>query len=560
MVRVRLAYGIVASLISRSSQYRQVAARGRSTGLLPCELSWPAQPGQTIRPRLVSPAPLLSLPPDEIVRRQLGAGVKLRRSARPRIHPAGARFAFEPGWCHGGSVVGRHRLLGVSSLAVAAFASALFTIGARSAAAYPPPSQAPPDEGWPADGLRDVASVFPGSQLVSSPGGSAFLDEAVGDVLTAIAREDNGAPSQVAFVVDRSFVDDFGPALEMAFAATRAKAPAGSYALISCGQDNGIWSARIEVPLTPDLYSILRAPARVRWTSNGTAIPATWMGLSKATDLAWKPAPSRPHVVVLTDDRPNPDVIGTLPRALRPDPSVRARVTSWAQKWRAVVHVIRVRPGPPSEPRSEGDDGPGAEISMITALFRKQRYVRASGLAELTGALEQSLSRAAEGNEPSDFVIVDDQTGGLDGPHGAITRALQAFQLFSHLPEPSPGTGSLGKWDQASGAVRFHQRRREDRPPRLEVATEGRPPNTRRPVRRARAGSASVLGSAGAQGHSRFWRPLSTSWQGIPRCRAGLDHSKRCRRYDRRAVTLSLLAPRYQMSRARRERVARLTA
>ena len=62
VVRVRLAYGIVASLISRSSQYRQVAARGRSksTGLLPCELSWPARPGQTTRPG-VGPARTVAL-------------------------------------------------------------------------------------------------------------------------------------------------------------------------------------------------------------------------------------------------------------------------------------------------------------------------------------------------------------------------------------------------------------------------------------------------------------------------------------------------------------------
>jgi hypothetical protein len=293
------------------------------------------------------------------------------------------------------------------------------------------------------NGLRDVASVFPNSQLISG-GGSGHLIEPVSRVFESIAREDGGAPSQIAFVVDRSFSSPFGAALQIALAANREKAPAGSYALITCGHDGAIWSARVDVPLTAGVYSVLRASINVRWTTNDTAIEATWVGLAKATELPWRTDGHAPHLIVLTDDRPSPRN-ADLPA--QTDPATRTRVKAWAQARNATLHVIRISPQPRPGLRSEGQEHPLMDVKTVAGLFRSERYMKASTAGELSNATEDALAAIDKNRGAIDLVVVDDQRDGLDGPKGVLSRLAAAFQRFCATPDHRV---ALVRWGQGT--------------------------------------------------------------------------------------------------------------
>lgn len=284
---------------------------------------------------------------------------------------------------------------------------------------------APVDDSWPPHGLREVAGAFPKNQLLSGHG-AEHLSAPVGDVLAEIARADDGAEPQIAFVLDLSFPGSFGWALEVALAAARDTAPAGTYALVTYGHDDGVASARIDVPLSKDIYSIVRAPERLSWKLNGTDVQATWTGLAKATELSWTLAGASPHVVILTDDRPN-SAYSSEPS--RVEPSLRQRVSSWASQRHATLHVIRLARERADQPRYEGQRAPGVQAKAIVGMFRDARYVKATAPAEMKRALEEVLARAnADG--PSDLVLLDDQRDGLDGPAGALSLAAPALQRF----------------------------------------------------------------------------------------------------------------------------------
>jgi hypothetical protein len=286
------------------------------------------------------------------------------------------------------------------------------------------------------------------------------MARALGEILDAIAKSESKAPSEVAFVIDASGDQPIQGTLALALARYRAGTEQGGTrprraALVIGFKRESTWAARVAVPFTEDLFALGLETLRARESSGQLdegGIGAVWSALDLVSELPWAPA-SRPHVILLSDDRRFceredalgnsgcPDADPSFPistwgdRPPETDPRVPEQIREWARARRAVLHVVRCQ--------LEGDDGnagkdstspsihPGTEFPWIAALFREGVSASPVTGPALIAALERALD-SAQANAPNgvDALLIVHEKGSMNGELPGIKRALPVFQRF----------------------------------------------------------------------------------------------------------------------------------
>ncbi|MGK3964022.1 hypothetical protein WMF38_07565 [Sorangium sp. So ce118] len=287
------------------------------------------------------------------------------------------------------------------------------------------------------DDLAALVRAFPDGE-VSDVGGPASLRAWMHDWLGAIGSRSGKAPIDMAFVLDLTLPEEAASALELSLAANRtALDQRGRFALISSGSVAGAWRARVEAPLGDDLYAVLRALHRVGWTPDGSGagLAPSLAGLLEATRLDWRAGAGHRHIVLLTDDRPRPNLIrrDALPAV---DPSMRTTIAAWARANNATLHAVRCllefADGRGTGPEARPD--PGVPLEIVAGLFRDGRYTHAESPAALVAAVEDTLARAAPDGVPADVVLAVDRTGLMGEALGALVTARPALDRFVAQP------------------------------------------------------------------------------------------------------------------------------
>lgn len=288
--------------------------------------------------------------------------------------------------------------------------------------------------------LDRVVAAFPRGNIVSE-GLFEFLPERLLGILEGIRRDAGSTEVQVAFVVESSAITFAPSILEVVLAAIRNRMPAGRYALIACGQDEGAWAYRVEVPFTSDTFALARGARRIEKRTAGPDIRDVWLGLSQLPTLSWNPK-GQVHVVLLADDRHLPGFSGP-PRSPPPmDRSVVTQVNAWAQGHHATLHTVRLAFSDYDEPYDPERDR-GLPLQTFAGLFRNGSYIKARSSAEFDAAIASALAPlAADNTTPVDLALVVDR-GGEMGQH------LSALKCSPSLTRFAAGSGhrtALVRW------------------------------------------------------------------------------------------------------------------
>jgi hypothetical protein len=302
--------------------------------------------------------------------------------------------------------------------------------------------------------LAGVLRLFPQGEITEAAG-PASLRTRLGELLRSMQPAAGHAPRQAVFVVDRSLPENLAPALEWALAGNREQLEqGGAFALVSYGNSAGAGSAQVEAPLEQAPYALLKAVSRLKWSPEGSGLGGSGTALQEVMRLDWQPGRS-PHIVLLTNDVPRPDLIpsGVLPPA--PVAQTWEDIAAWAHRTGAILHGVRCR--------LELADGRGTDVDapplpgmppgVASGLFWKGRHVQASFPKGMEASLQAVLEASSSSEGPVDVVLAIDSTGLM----GEALRSLEGAAAVLERFVSSPGRRlALIRWGDGSPQVRVN--------------------------------------------------------------------------------------------------------